>query len=65
MSIEDFIVEERDEVLQNSVETEVPLGELYSNLIPSSRLKIIEKIGQGESPVNIHSFFNDIILYIK
>ena len=48
MSIEDFIVEERDEVLQNSVETEVPLGELYSNLIPSSRLKIIEKIGQGE-----------------
>ena len=55
MSLEDVIVEERDKVvqriLQNSVGTEVPLGELYSSLIPSSRLKIIEKIGQGESPV--------------
>ena len=55
MSLEDFIVEERDKVvqriLQNSVGTEVPLWELYSSLIPSSRLKIIEKIGQGESPV--------------
>ena len=53
MSIEDFIVEERDKVVQrivqNSVGIEVPLGELYSSLIPSSRLKIIEKIGQGES----------------
>ena len=53
MSLEDFIVEERDKVIQrivqNSVGTKVPLGELYSSLIPSSRLKIIEKIGQGES----------------
>ena len=55
MSLEDVIVEERDKVvqriLQNSVGTKVPLGELYSSLILSSRLKIIEKIGQGESPV--------------
>ena len=53
MPLEFSIVEERDKVIQrileNSIGTEVPLGELYSSLIPSSRLKIIEKIGQGES----------------
>ena len=54
MPLEDFIVEERDKVqriLQNRVGTKVPLEELYSRLIPSSRLKIIEKIGEGESPL--------------
>ena len=55
MSLEDFIVEERDKVvqriLQNCVGTNVPLEELYTRLIPSSRLKIIEKIGEGESPL--------------
>ena len=52
LSLEDFVMEARDEViqtiLQSRVGTKVNLEELYSSLIPSSRLQMIEKIGQGE-----------------
>ena len=52
LPLEDFVDEARDEVIrtivQNRVGTKVDLEELYSSLIPSSRLKMIEKIGQGE-----------------